>query len=77
MIGSLLGLAAAVQGYVGDATPIRLSQKQINLIAAECRVPRSWMRLRRDGTVRLRFPRNARYREVDCVVRQARSPMGL
>jgi hypothetical protein len=70
MIALLIGLAAA-QGYIGDTTAIRLSQRQINLIAAQCHVPRSWIRLRRDGTVRFRFPTSARYRDVDCVLIRA------
>jgi hypothetical protein len=76
VIALLIGLAAA-QSYIGDATPIRLSQRQINLIAAQCHVPRSWMRLRRDGTVLFRFPKSARYRDVDCVLIWATPLVGL
>lgn len=80
MITMLAALATAAQSYVADARPVRLSQRQINRIAAECRVPRSWMQRRSDGVLRVHVPPNARYQSVDCVLQRTRlqgPPMGF
>ena len=73
---TLLALAVMSQGYIGDARPIRLSQAQIDQVAAECRVPRRWMRLR-GGIVKLRLPKSARFEQVDCLLRRQRERAGL
>ena len=73
----VLTLAVMAHGYIADARPIRLSQAQINRVAAECKVPRKWMSLRDDGSMRLRLPKSAPYEKVDCVVRRQRALAGL
>lgn len=69
----MIGLAALAQGYIAHRTvPVRLSREQVDLVAKECRVPRSWLRLHRDGTVGLRVPASATYEQVGCLVRETR-----
>ncbi|HEX8583332.1 MAG TPA: hypothetical protein VF680_02855 [Allosphingosinicella sp.] len=73
---TLLALAVMSQSYIGDARPIRLSQAQIDRVAAECRVPRRWMRLR-GGIVKLHLPKSAPFEKVDCLLRRQRELAGL
>ena len=73
---TLLALAVMSQGYIGDARPIRLTQAQADQVAAECRAPRRWMRLR-GGIVKLHLPKSAPYAKVDCLLRRQRELAGL
>ena len=73
---TLLALAVMGQSYIGDARPIRLTQAQIGQVAAECRVPRRWVRLR-GGIVKLHLPKSAPFEKVDCLLRRQRERAGL
>lgn len=56
---NLLALAAYASAFT--ATDIRN-------IRAECRAPRTWLSMQRDGSVRITPPRNADVKKVDCIL---------